>query len=216
MLDTDGLSRTASPMISSPRPLIARAEIDAMPAESPETGPTDAALSGTVPTETGARITLEQADEQAWSEIETYLGAMPPYEFQELVASLLEAMGYYRGWVAPAGKDGGVDIVAYTDPLGTRMPRIKVQVKRQVGRVAVDGLRSFMAVLGSDDVGIFVNTGGFTKDAEWEARGQQTRHVTLIDMERLVDLWVEHYGKLDDRAKRRLPLQPIYFLAPQG
>jgi restriction system protein len=31
-----------------------------------------------------------------------------------------------------------------------------------------------------------------------------------------VDLWVKHYEKLSDDARRRLPLRPIYFLAPQG
>jgi restriction system protein len=141
---------------------------------------------------------------------------MPPYDFQDLVGSLLRAMGYHVGWIAPPGKDGGVDIVAFNDPLGTRPPRIKVQVKRQQGRVSVDGLRSFMAILGADDVGIFVNAGGFTKDAEDEARGQHARRVTLVDLERLVELWVEYRGKLDEAARRRLPLQPVYFLAPEG
>ncbi|AHG89836.1 restriction endonuclease [Gemmatirosa kalamazoonensis] len=163
-----------------------------------------------------ARITFEQAEEQAWSEIEKYLASMQPYEFQELVAALLRGMGYHVGWVAPPGKDGGVDIVAYNDPLGTRPPRIKVQVKRQQQKVAVDGLRSFMAVVGVDEVGIFVNAGGFTRDAEDEARSQHARRVTLVDLERLVDLWVEHYARLDEAARRRLPLQPIYFLAPES
>ena len=140
---------------------------------------------------------------------------MLPYEFQELVAALLRAMGYHIGWVAPPGKDGGIDIVAYNDPLGTRPPRIKVQVKRQESKVSVDGLRSFMAVLGAEDVGIFVNAGGFTRDAEDEARGQQVRRVTLVDLDRLVKLWKEHYSKLDEAARRRLPLEPIYFLAPE-
>ena len=159
-------------------------------------------------------ITFEEAEEQAWSEIEQYLGAMPPYEFQDLVAALLRGMGYHVGWVAPPGKDGGVDITAYNDPLGTRPPRIKVQVKRQQAKVAVDGLRSFMALLGNDDVGIFVNAGGFTKDAEDEARTQASRRVTLLDLEKLVDLWKEHYRKIDEKDRRRLPLEPIYFLAP--
>jgi restriction system protein len=139
---------------------------------------------------------------------------MPPYEFQDLVASLLRAIGYHVSWVAPPGRDGGIDILAWSDPLGTRPPRIKVQVKRVTQNVTVDGLRSFMALLGDDDVGLFVTTAGFTKDAQDEARTQQKRKVTLLDLERLFDLWVEHYGKLDDAARRRLPLQPIYFLAP--
>jgi restriction system protein len=160
-------------------------------------------------------ITFEQAEEQAWNEIQAHLRSMPPYDFQELVASLLRAMGYFVSWVAPPGKDGGVDILAWSDPLGTRPPRIKVQVKRYSDNIRVDGLRSFMALLGDEDVGLFVTTSGFTKDAQDEARTQEKRKVTLVDLERLFDLWVEHYGKLDEAARRRLPLQPIHFLAPE-
>lgn len=123
-------------------------------------------------------------------------------------------MSYHVSWVSPPGKDGGVDILAWPDPLGTRPPRIKVQVKRQQQAVSIDGLRSFMAVLGEDDVGLFVCTGGFTKDAEFEARTQEKRRVTLINLDKLFDLWVEHYDKLTDQARRRLPLRPIRFLSP--
>jgi restriction system protein len=161
-------------------------------------------------------ITFEQAEEQAWSEIEQYLRSMNPYDFQELVASLLRAMGYHVSWVAPPGRDGGIDIIAWSDPLGTRPPRIKVQVKRVGQNIAVDGLRSFMAVLSEGDVGLFVTTSAFTKDAQEEARTQERRKVTLVDLEKLFDLWVEHYTKLDDTARRRLPLQPIHFLAPES
>jgi len=164
---------------------------------------------------TTASITFEEAEEQAWAEIETYLTSMNPYDFQDLVAALLRGMGYHVSWVAPPGKDAGIDILAWSDPLGTRPPRIKVQVKRQKTAIPVDGLRSFMAVLGDDDVGLFVATGGFTKDARDEARTQEKRRVTLVDLDRLVELWIEHYARLDEPARRRLPLQPIWFLAPQ-
>jgi restriction system protein len=160
-------------------------------------------------------ITFEQAEEQAWQEIDQYLREMKPYDFQDMVASLLRAMGYFVTWTAPPGKDGGIDIVAWSDPLGTRPPRIKVQVKRVGQNVTVEGLRSFMALLGDDDVGLFVTTSGFTKDATDEARTQEKRKVTLVNLERLFDLWVQHYHKLDDDARRRLPLRPIYFLSPE-
>ena len=125
-------------------------------------------------------------------------------------------MGYHVSWVAPPGRDGGIDVLAWTDPLGAKPPRIKVQVKRQKDSVRVDGLRAFMAVLSDDDVGLFVSTGGFTKDAWEEARTQEKRKITLIDLERLFDLWVENYERLSDEARRRLPLRPIHFLAPEG
>ena len=161
-------------------------------------------------------ITFQEAEEHAWAEISQYLRAMNPFDFQNLVADLLRAMSYHVSWVSPPGKDGGVDVLAWPDALGTRLPRIKVQVKRQQQAVSVDGLRSFLALLGDDDVGLFVCTGGFTKDAEIEARTQEKRRVTLIGLEKLFDLWVEHYDGLSDQARRRLPLRPIQFLSPAG
>lgn len=163
-----------------------------------------------------SRYGLFRSEEQAWAEIEHYLRGMQPYDFQDLVADLLRAMGYHVSWVSPPGKDGGIDILAHTDPLGTRPPRIKVQVKRQVAAVNSDGLRSFMALLGDDDVGLFVSTGGFTKDAADEARTQEKRKITLVTLDRLFDLWVEHYARLTDTARKRLPLRPIQFLEPSS
>ncbi len=166
--------------------------------------------------EESATITFEEAEEQAWAEIERHLQTMKPFDFQYLVSDLLKAMDYYVNWVSPPGKDGGVDIIAFTDPLGTRAPRIKVQVKRLNDRVSSDGLRAFIATISDNDAGLFVCTGGFTRDAEEVARNQERRKITLINAKQLVRLWTEHYAKLSDRARRRLPLSPIYFLAPEA
>lgn len=163
---------------------------------------------------TTAAATLEEAEETAWKEIEEYLTNLAPLDFQNLVAALLRGMGYHVAWVAPAGPDGGMDVVAFSDPLGTQRPRIKVQVKRRQDKTSVEGLRSFLAVLGDEDIGLFVSTGGFTREAETEARQQQKRRVTLVDLERLFDLWVEHYDRIPEEGKRLLPLKPVYYLAP--
>ena len=71
-------------------------------------------------------IELETLEERAANGIREYLKSKNPYEFQDLVASLLKAMGYFIQSVAPRGKDGGIDIVAYTDPLGAKTPRTKL------------------------------------------------------------------------------------------
>jgi restriction system protein len=160
-----------------------------------------------------AVVTVEEAEEAAWSEIESFLENMSPYDFQELVAGLLRAMGYYVDWVSPPGPDKGIDIVAHADPLGVKGPRIKAQVKRRLDRVAVDGIRGFMALLGESDVGLFVNTGGFTREAEDEARRQERRRLMLLDSKRLFDLWTEHYDRVPEAQRRLLPLRPVYFLA---
>jgi restriction system protein len=161
-----------------------------------------------------ATATLEEAEEAAWREIREYLGQMPPYDFQNLVAALLRAMGYHVLWVAPPGPDRGIDMIAYTDPLGTSRPRIKVQVKRQAAsKIDAHGLRAFIGTLGAEDVGIYVSAGGFTSEAERESRSEM-RHVTLINLNRLVELWVEYSPKLGDADRQLLPLKPIYFLTP--
>ena len=161
--------------------------------------------------------TLEDAEDAARSQIEAYLQAMPPYPFQDLVAALLRAMGYVVVWVAPPGPDGGFDVVAQTDPLGARGPRIKAQVKRRAdAKISAGDLRSFMATLGEQDVGIYIATGGFSKDAAAEARRQEKRRVTLIDLERLLELWVQHYASLTEVDRQLLPLKPVYFLVPRS
>jgi restriction system protein len=169
---------------------------------------------GTTAAVAEASSTLEEAEETAWAEIEQYVQTINPYDLQRLVAALLHAMGYHVAWISPPGPDRGIDILAHNDPLGTSAPRIKVQVKRRADKINVDGLRAFMALLGEQDVGIFVSTGGFTNDAQMEARTKETRKLTLINLEKLVELWIEHYEKVTESDKRLLPLRPVHYLAP--
>lgn len=162
-----------------------------------------------------AATTLEEAEEAAWTEIEEHLEQMNPYDFQELVAGLLRAMGYHVAWVSPPGPDKGIDVIAHTDPLGIQGPRIKVQVKRRSDKTTIDGVRSLLALLGEGDVGLFISTGGFTREAEDETRRQEKRRIMLVDLKRLFDLWVEHYDRIPEVQRRLLPIRPVYFLIPQ-
>jgi restriction system protein len=163
-----------------------------------------------------AAATLEEAEEAAWAEIEEHLEQMNPYDFQQLVAGPLRAMGYHVAWVSPPGPDKGIDIIAHTDPLGIQGPRIKVQVKRRSDKTTIDGVRSLLALLGEGDVGLFISTGGFTRDAEDEARRQEKRRIMLVDLKRLFDLWVEHYDRVPEVQRRLLPIRPVYFLIPEA
>lgn len=166
--------------------------------------------------EKSASVSYEEAKEQAQEKIDAFLHSMDAYDFQRLVADLLKAIGYHVTWIAPPGKDGGVDILAYTDPLGTQGPRIKVQVKQQCKAVTEPDLKSFMANIGQHDSGIFFCTGGFTKDAEAYARSQESKRIMLVDSAKLVQLWTDNIPRLSDQAWQRLPLTPIYFLTPEG
>ena len=164
--------------------------------------------------EPNADSILEEAEETAWAQIDDYLRRLNPYDFQNLVAALLRGMGYFVEWVSPPGPDGGIDILAHTDPLGAKGPRILVQVKHRDSKATVEQLRSFLAILGDSDVGLFVSTEGFTSEAERAGRSQERRRIMLIDLKRLFDLWVQHYPQIPDADRGLLPLRPIYYLAP--
>ncbi len=156
---------------------------------------------------------ISQYEDEAFNGIRNYIINKNPYEFQDLVAALLRAMGYHISEIAQRGPDGGIDIIAYTDPLGTRQPRIIVQVKhRPNDNVSSDEVQKLAGTLKRNtDVGIFVTSGSFSKPAIKEAR-ESREHIELIDFNRFTSLWQEYYSKMDDEQKTMLPLHPIYFL----
>ena len=161
-------------------------------------------------------VTFDRAFSDANSEIEDFVRRRGPYEFQDLVAALLRGMGYHTPFIAPKGRDGGIDIEAYSDPLGTVAPRIIVQVKQQKDKVSVQKLRELAGLLRREgDIGLFVSTGGFTTDAVSEAK-TSSRHIEVMDMKRFIDLWKTHYSDLPEEDKALLPLREIMFLAPNS
>ena len=159
------------------------------------------------------KIKLDDLEEQALEGLREYIIAKNAYEFQDLVAALLRAMGYYTPFIAPKGKDGGIDIIAYQDPLGAEIPRIKVQVKHKPNEaVRVKDIRSLLGLLNKDgEIGLFVTSGHYSPDSEKEARASHT-HCRLIDFNDFILLWQQFYHKLNDEEKNMLPLHPIYFL----
>jgi restriction system protein len=158
-------------------------------------------------------LAAEEAEEKAWDQISKYLLGSRRTEFRMLVAELLRAMGYHIAWIAPPEKDHGqIDLVAYSDPIGTRGPRIMVQVKHKGQPVTVEGVTSFLSLLGPNDYGLFISSGGFTREVMEEIRTDPTQRTTLLDLETFFDLWIEHYDKLSDQARHRFPLKKIYFL----
>jgi restriction system protein len=159
------------------------------------------------------KATIDLLKDQALEGFREHIAKMNPYDFQDLVAALLRAMSYYTPFVSPKGKDGGIDIIAYQDPLGAKTPRIKVQVKHKPHEtIAANDIRSLTGTLSKDgDVGLFVTSGRFSPDAEAHARTSHM-HVRLIDFEGFIKLWQDFYEKMDDTDKNRLPLERICFL----
>jgi restriction system protein len=156
----------------------------------------------------------DQAADQARAEIEHHIDDLDPYEFQKLVAELLIGMGYHVPFIAPPGRDGGIDLVAYKDPLGINPPRIKVQVKHRQQKQTVKEVRELVGLLRKDgDIGLIVSSGGFTSEVEREIR-DSSKHVEAMDMDRLIKLWQQHYDNIRESGRLLLPLVKLFFLAP--
>ena len=160
-------------------------------------------------------LTLEDAKERSWEQIQEFLLGLRQFEFKILVGDLLHAMGYHVAWLVSSERfHGKIDYVAYIDPLGIKQPRIVVQVKHKGQATTVEGVKDFLSILEDGDFGLLVSTGGYTNEAREEARKYTDRKFTLVDLDGFYELWVEHYEKLTPERRSRLPLEPVYFLTP--
>ncbi len=143
--------------------------------------------------------------------IKDRVNALDWSDMQELVAGVLRAMGY-KTRVSPSGSDRGKDIVASPDGLGFEDPRIVVEVKHRQATMGSQEIRSFLGGRHDNDKGLYVSTGGFSREARYEAERARIP-VTLMDLNDLVKLLVEHYERLDVDTQRLVPLRKLYWPA---
>lgn len=141
--------------------------------------------------------------------IKDKIAALNPEEMEELIASILLAMGY-KAKVSPKGPDRGVDVIASPDGLGLTQPRIKAEVKHRSGSMGAPSIRGFIGALREGDSGLFISTGGFTREARYEAE-RSTFPLTLVDLDDLADLIVSHYENFDLEGRALIPLVRIYW-----
>lgn len=140
--------------------------------------------------------------------ISDLISRLDPYDFQDLVAGLLRAMGF-KAVSVPRGPDRGIDIIAHPDSFGFERPRIKVQVKHRKGSVSGPEMRSFLGALRSGDSGLYASTGGFTSGAQHEAE-RSREPVTLLDRDGFINLLLENYEALDAEFKAKVPLRKVW------
>ena len=135
------------------------------------------------------------------------------HKFTRLVGEVLKIQGYSVE-VAPAGPDGGVDIVAGTGPLGFDPPRVCVQVKSGVQEVDVHVLRQLAGVIKKfgADFGLLVSWGGFNTAAKREARESAYFNLRLWDAETFLEQLYDNYDELPSVFKAELPLKRIWVL----
>jgi restriction system protein len=148
----------------------------------------------------------EEVQAQADSMISDLLNKIDPYDFQDLAAGLLRAMGF-NVRLGPQGADGRVDITAYPDAFGFQSPRIKVQVKHRKGQASAPEVQQLVGAAGSNEA-LFVSTGGFTQQAYKEA--DKHSKMALIDRDGFIRLLLDNYDKLNPEYQSMVPLKRIY------
>lgn len=181
----------------------------------------DAVMSGHISSETSLSPTevkeeLDQLKEDTVSRahelIKDRILSLTSDNVEELVAALLRAMGY-KAKVMPKGPDRGVDVLASPDGLGLESPRIKAEVKhRPNSAIGSQDIRSFLGGLREGDRALYVSTGGFSKDARYEA-DRSNIPLTLLNLDDLTSLIVSHYESFDLDGKVLIPLVRIYWPA---
>jgi len=144
-----------------------------------------------------------------------FLLKMPPYNFEQLVRDLLEAMGYEDVTVTKQSGDKGVDVVA-TVQFGITTITEVVQVKRHQGnlsRTVIDQLRGVLpfhrAIRGT-----IITTGGFSKGLVEVATFPGAAPITLINGEKLIELLLEHQLAIKKRSVLMYEMDEGYFAKP--
>lgn len=150
-------------------------------------------------------------ESRALERVKDTIRALAWDDMQELVAALLRALGY-RTIVSPKGADRGRDIVASRDGFGFERPRIVVEVKHRQGVVSAPEVRSFLQTLHHEDRGLYVSTGGFSKEAYYQAENANSvTHLMTIDG--LAKAIIEQYENFDQVGRELVSLRKIYWPA---
>lgn len=154
---------------------------------------------------------LADIENQALERIKDVVSGLDDRDMELLVAGILRAMGY-KTQVSPVGADRGKDIIASPDGFGFENPRIVVEVKHRNGQMGSQAIRSFLGGRHKDDRGLYVSTGGFTKDA-WYEGDRANVPLTLWTLDHLVRALIDHYDNTDTETKRLVPLKRLYWPA---
>lgn len=130
-------------------------------------------------------------------------------DMELLVAGFLRMLGYKTS-LTPQGGDGGRDIIASPDGLGLEQPRIVAEVKHRKGQTGAQQVRAFIGGLRNSGSGLYVSTGGFSREARYEA-DRATMPVRLLDLDTFARLLVDNYDSADGEVRAILPLVRIYW-----
>jgi len=141
----------------------------------------------------------------------TRLNRMQGYEFEQLVAKLLDALGFRDTQVVGQSGDEGVDLITYLDSPLIRA-KVAVQVKRHTANVGPKDISYLRDRWGyRADRLLFVTTAAYTAGAQEVAQGQGDKPVELVSGDQLIDVMIEHGLGVSTRPVLNYELDENFF-----
>lgn len=139
------------------------------------------------------QLIIENQNELTKESLRKMLHSMDPYQFEYLVADLLQRIGYENVQVTKRSGDKGIDVVANLTVGGITNVKTVVQVKRWTNqRVSGAEIAQLRGSAETDQRGLIITTSDFTKDGLKEAQASNKIPVSLINGEKLIQLLIKY------------------------
>lgn len=142
---------------------------------------------------TSPQVIIFNQNESVKKTLKEKLYTLDPYQFEYLVADLLQKIGYENVNVTKRSGDKGIDIFANLTVGGITNVKTAIQVKRYSAVNKIDG--SIIAQMrGSAEVdqrGLVITTSDFQKSAIEEAKAPNKMPVALVNGDKLMELLIK-------------------------
>jgi len=135
---------------------------------------------------------VDEHEEALRSRLLTRVRELDPHAFEKFAKRLLEALGFSKVVVTARSRDGGIDGHGQYRQ-GIVAVNAAYQCKRwqnTVSRPDIDQFRG--AIAGSFDLGVYITTSSFTKDAQEVSFKPGTVTIVLVDGKAIGDLMVRY------------------------
>lgn len=153
--------------------------------------PEDTIIDSLLPKQTEEKFQMLKLDEETLKNIESLkknLLIINPYEFENIMAKLIEHTGFINVGVTKKSSDDGIDVNALLRHDFSLDLNYQFQVKRwkhSVGRKEVANLRGS---LGFNSFGVIISTSHFTSSAITEAESSGKTPINLVGVKELFNI----------------------------
>lgn len=151
-------------------------------------------LNSTNESANSPHITIYNQNELVKDALRKKLHTMDPFQFEYLIADLLQKIGYENVEVTKRTGDKGIDIKANLTVGGLTNVKTVIQVKRYNINNKIDG-KIIAQLRGSAEVdqrGLVITTSSFQKSAIEEAKAINKMPVALVDGDKLINLLIKY------------------------